>query len=171
MGGLFAWWSGPFVVSMINPPDNPARLRAAGGLASAWDFGLAMALGVTLLFGLAPALRASNVNPVSALKGGEDPHSKRRLMHALIAVQVAFCFLVLFVAGLFVTTFQRLSHQSVGFSADRVLVLDTVTKTSAAGGVLGTGGGASARRARSRDGGAGRFSHCSEAAAGIILFR
>jgi putative ABC transport system permease protein len=128
IGGLFAWWSGPFVVSMINPPDIPARLI----LPSDWQvlgFGLALALLVTLLFGLIPALRASAVNPVSALKGGEDPHSKRRLMHALIAVQVAFCFLVVFVAGLFVTTFQRLSHQSVGFSADRLLVVDAVAKT------------------------------------------
>jgi predicted permease len=126
-GGLFAWWCGPFVVSMINPPDNPARLL----LPADWrvlGFGLALALGVTLLFGLAPALRASSVNPVSALKGGEDPHSRRRLMHALIAVQVAFCFLVLFVAGLFVTTFKRLSNQPTGFSADRLLVLDTVAK-------------------------------------------
>jgi putative ABC transport system permease protein len=128
VGGLFAWWSGPFVVRMINPPDNPARLL----LPADWrvlGFGLALALGVTLLFGLVPALRASSVNPVSALKGGEDPHSKRRLMHALIAVQVAFCFLVLFVAGLFVATFQRLSHQSLGFSAERVLVLDTVARS------------------------------------------
>jgi predicted permease len=127
VGGLFAWWSGPLVVSMINPPDNPARLL----LAADWrvlGFGLALALGVTLLFGLVPALRASSVDPVSALKGGENPHSKRRLMHALIAVQVAFCFLVLFVAGLFVTTFKRLSHQPTGFSADRLLVLDTVAK-------------------------------------------
>lgn len=128
IGGLFAWWSGPFVVSMINPPDNPARLI----LPADWQvlgFGLALALFVTLLFGLIPALRASSVNPVSALKGGEDPHSKRRLMHALIAVQVAFCFLVLFVAGLFVTTFQRLSQQPTGFSTDRLLVVDAVTKT------------------------------------------
>jgi predicted permease len=128
IGGLFAWWSGPFVVSMINPPDNPARLV----LPADWrvlGFGLAVALGVTLLFGLAPALRASSVHPVSALKGGEDPLSRRRLMHALIAVQVAFCFLVLFVAGLFVTTFERLSHQATGFSAERLLVLDTVAKS------------------------------------------
>jgi predicted permease len=60
------------------------------------------------------------------LKGGEDPHSRGRLMHALIAAQVAFCFLVLFVAGLFVSTFERLSHRSVGFSAARLLLLDTV---------------------------------------------
>jgi len=68
------------------------------------------------------------VNPVTALKGGEDPHARRRLMHGLIGVQVAFCFLVLFVAGLFVTTFERLAHESTGFSADGVLVVETVTK-------------------------------------------
>jgi len=128
LGGLFAWWAGPFVVSMINPPDNPARLL----LPADWrvlGFGVALALGVTLLFGLVPALRASAVNPVSALKGGEDPHAKRRLMHALVAAQVAFCFLVLFVAGLFVKTFERLTHEPTGFSTDRLLVLDTVAKT------------------------------------------
>src|SRR6185437_3883999 len=26
IGALFAWWSAPFVVGRINPPDNPARL-------------------------------------------------------------------------------------------------------------------------------------------------
>ena len=35
MGGVFAWWSAPFVVSRINPADNPARLVASGGLAGA----------------------------------------------------------------------------------------------------------------------------------------
>ncbi len=125
-GGLFAGWSAPFVVSRINPPNNPARLS----LSADWrvlGFGLAVTLGVTLLFGLAPALRASRVRPASALKGGEDPHSRRRMMHALIGVQAAFCFLVLFVAGLFVATFDRLSHQSMGISAERVLNLDAVT--------------------------------------------
>ena len=83
IGGLFAWWSAPFVVGMINPPDNPARLV----LPADWrvlSFGLVLTVGVMLLFGLAPALRASAVQPVSALKGGQDPHSRRRLMQALI---------------------------------------------------------------------------------------
>jgi len=125
-GGLFAWRSAPLIVGMINPPDNPARLI----LPADWrvlGFSLALALGVTFLFGLAPALRASAVKPVSALKGGDDPHSRRRLMHALIALQVAFCFVVHFVAGLFVSTFDRLSNQATGFSAERILNLETLT--------------------------------------------
>jgi predicted permease len=127
IGALFAWWSAPFVVRMINPPDNPARLV----LPADWrvlGFGLALTLAVTFLFGLIPALRASAVKPASALKGGEDPQSRGRLMHTLIAVQVAFCFLVLFVAGLFVATFQRLSNQPTGFSAERLLTLDTIAQ-------------------------------------------
>jgi predicted permease len=127
LGAVFAWWAAPFVVGMINPPDNPARLLlpADGRVLS---FGLSVALAVTLLFGLLPALRASTVNPVTALKGGEDPHARRRLMHGLIGTQIAFCFLVLFATSLFVATFERLSHQATGFSADGVLVVDTVTK-------------------------------------------
>ena len=45
-------------------------------------------------------------------------------MHALIALQVAFCFLVLFVAGLFVATFERLSNRPLGFAHQHVLVMD-----------------------------------------------
>jgi predicted permease len=125
LGSAFAWWSAPRIVSMLNPADNPVRLL----LPADWrvlGFGLILTGGVTLLFGLAPALRASGIQPVSALKGGEDPHARRRLMHALVGLQTAFCFLVLFVAGLFVATFERLSHQPSGFSADRVLALETV---------------------------------------------
>jgi predicted permease len=125
IGGFFAWWCAPFVVGMINPPDDPARLY----LPADWrvvTFGLLLTVGITFLFGLTPALRASSIKPVTALKGGDDPHSRRRTMRALIAAQVAFCFLVLFVAGLFVATFDRLSNQPTGFSTERLLTLDTV---------------------------------------------
>lgn len=126
IGVLFAWWSAPFVVSMINPADNPARLE----LPADWrvlGFSVTLSLVATLLAGLTPALQASGVKIVSALKGGEDPHARRRLMHGLIAAQVAFCFLVLFLTGLFVTTLQRLSLQPTGFSAARILNLETAT--------------------------------------------
>lgn len=124
IGAFFAWWSAPFVISRINPPDDPVRLT----LPADWrvlGFAVALAFGVTLLFGLLPALRATAIKPLSALKSREELQSRRGLMHALIASQVAFCFLVLFTTGLFVATFERLSHASLGFSADRLLTLDT----------------------------------------------
>jgi predicted permease len=124
-GALFAAWSAPFVLGLINPPDNPARLA----LPADWRvllFGFGLMILVVLLLGLLPALRASAVQPVAALKGGEDPHSSRRLMRGAIALQVAFCFLVVFLSSLFVASFQRLQNRPLGFSTDRLLLLETV---------------------------------------------
>jgi predicted permease len=89
---------------------------------------MALITGVVLLFGLLPALRASSVRPVNALKGGDVPHARQRLMHGMIAAQVAFCFLVVFVAGLFVASFERLANKPTGFSADRLLLLETTSR-------------------------------------------
>ncbi|HEY1895213.1 MAG TPA: ADOP family duplicated permease [Terracidiphilus sp.] len=125
LGALLAAWSAPFVLSLINPPDDPARLA----LPADWRvllFGFGLIVLVVLLLGLLPAIRASAVRPVAALKGGVDPHSPRRLMRGAIALQVAFCFLVLFLSSLFVTSFQRLENRPLGFSTDRLLLLETV---------------------------------------------
>jgi predicted permease len=77
LSAVFAWWAAPFVVNSIGTPGSPVRLI----LPADWrvlGFGLLLTLVVTLLFGLMPALRASWVKPVSALKGGDDPHARRR---------------------------------------------------------------------------------------------
>ncbi len=49
-------------------------------------------------------------------------------MYGLISAQVAFCFIVLFAGSLFSATFENLAKRPTGFSADRVLLLDTVTE-------------------------------------------
>jgi predicted permease len=125
LGAFFAAWSAPFVLSLINPPDNPARLALPADR-RVLLFGFGLIILVVLLLGLLPALRASAVRPVAALKGGEDPHSPRRLMRGAIALQVAFCLLVLFLSSLFVASFQRLQNRPLGFSTDRLLLLETV---------------------------------------------
>jgi len=128
LGGAFAWWAAPQVVGMINPPNNPARLA----LPADWrtlGFGLALGLSVTCLFGLAPALGASAVRPASALKGGEEPRRHRRLMHGLIAVQVTFCVVVTLAAGLFIGSLNRLGNQPLGFSADRLALVEVAVNT------------------------------------------
>jgi len=61
-----------FAVNRINPADNPARLV----LPADWrvlGFGLTVTLGVTFLFGLVPVLRASAIQPASALKRRRRP--------------------------------------------------------------------------------------------------
>ncbi len=127
LGALFAWRSAPLVVTMIQSSDAPVRLL----LYTDWrvlGFGVGLVC-VLLLFGILPALRASAVKPVSALKGGDDdPHSRRRLMHGMIAAQVAFCFLVIFMSGLFVRTFESLSNKPLGFSPENLLLLDVVAQ-------------------------------------------
>jgi putative ABC transport system permease protein len=128
LGALLAWRSAPLVVSMIQSSDTPVRLL----LYTDWrvlGFGVALVFCVLLMFGLLPALRASVVKPVSALKGGEDdPQSRRRLMYGMIAAQVAFCFLVIFISGLFVRTFESLANKPLGFAPDNLLLLDVVTQ-------------------------------------------
>jgi putative ABC transport system permease protein len=132
-GMLFAWWSAPFVVSMLATPQDPVRLV----LDPDWRllaFGAGLTLVVACLFGLVPALRASAVAPLRALKGSDDPQAHRRLTKSLIAAQMAFCVFVLFVAVLFVATFARLAKRPLGFSHERVLVMDVESRSGAGPG-------------------------------------
>ncbi|HEY3594253.1 MAG TPA: ABC transporter permease, partial [Polyangiaceae bacterium] len=127
LGGLFAWWTAPMILRMIDTPENPARLV----LSADWRapvFSFVLALLVTGLFGFLPALRASAIKPVSALRGANAP-TRHRAMYILAALQIAFCFIVHFVAGLFVHSFDRLTAQSNGFSAERVLNFETAART------------------------------------------
>jgi predicted permease len=118
-------------VDRASPADNPQEVV----LPADWRvfaFAAELGLAVTLLFGLIPAVRASSVKPMNTLRAGEDPHSRRRLMNALVGAQVAFCFVVCMVAGLFVATFHQLASQPTGFVSERVLTLDTVTRDNKA---------------------------------------
>jgi len=127
LGALFAWWAAPFIAGRLNPPDNPAQLLLPADLRVV-GFGLLLALAVTFLFGLPPALKASGVRPASVVKGGDDPRWRGRWMHGLIALQVAFCVVVLSIGALFIASYDRLVSDPTGFSAERLLVLDLVAE-------------------------------------------
>ncbi len=121
VGALFAEWSTPLIVSMLASAERPARLILDADW-RALTIGLAVTVAVTLLFGLAPALRASAVKPISSLKG-DDARAGHRITSALIGAQMAFCVFLVFVAGLFVATFDRLANQPLGFAHDRLLLV------------------------------------------------
>lgn len=128
LGSGFAGWCAPLVVAMLRVPEDPVRLVLEAG----WRelaFSFTLALLVTLLFGVAAALRASAVQPVHALRGGEESRDARRPMKLLLTAQVAFCITVLFIAGLFLSTFHRLSTRPLGFSPDNVLAIDVFAQS------------------------------------------
>ncbi len=127
LGAVLAWWSAPFVISMISTPDNPARVDLSVDV-RVLAFTLVLSVIVTFVFGLIPALRASNLQPAHALKGGSAAHAQPRIMYGLIVAQVAVCFVVQLAASDFVLTLNHLTQQPVGFSADRLLTLETLAK-------------------------------------------
>jgi predicted permease len=88
-------------------------------------FTAAIAVLTTMLFGTAPALRASRVAPLDALKErGRSGHAERGgLAPWLVVAQVALSMVLLVAAGLFARSFVTLATRDLGFDRDRVLVV------------------------------------------------
>jgi len=89
-------------------------------------FTAAVTAATALLFGMAPAFRASRVQPSSAIKEqGRGVTGERRLSlgHAMVVAQVALSLVLVVAAGLFLRTFASLAHLDLGFDRDRVLVV------------------------------------------------
>ena len=81
----------------------------------------------TLLFGTAPAFRASRAAPMDALKQqGRTIAGQGRLTLAgsLIVVQVALSLVLVVAPGLFVRTFTSLSTRHLGFEPAQVLIVN-----------------------------------------------
>jgi predicted permease len=87
------------------------------------------------LFGLAPAFRASAASPNEALKSGTGKQSARiGLFRPLAAVQTAFSFVVLFIAGLLLASFAKLDRSDPGFDKNHLVVLDVEARELRTGG-------------------------------------
>jgi predicted permease len=88
-------------------------------------FTVAVAFGVTCLFGIAPALAATRVDVLAALRSNRRGQSggRRRLAmgRALMVAQVSISLLLVSSGGLLVETFRNLRHRDFGFEPDKVL--------------------------------------------------
>jgi predicted permease len=127
MGLLVAAWGRDLLLSMFTGG------AATIDLDTRFDWRvLLFSIVLTVLCGLAagllPALRSTRIAPTEAIKA-----QSRQVGHAggrrgtvvgktLVTAQMAFCLLLLVVAGLFVRSMQTLMHTDVGFDRDRLLV-------------------------------------------------
>ena len=77
-----------------------------------------------ILFGLAPALRATRVDLLSSLKQSSTGSAGRKLAagQLLVAGQVALCLLLLVSAGLLLRTLQSLQRVDLGFNRQNLLL-------------------------------------------------
>ncbi len=117
------------VLSMLPLPVAPANLVFAIDT-HVLAFTAAMSVACAVLIGLAPALRATSVDPTPALgssTGRTITPSSRRLGRGLVASQIGLSVILLVGAGLFVRTLGNLATLDVGFAPDRLVqvLIDT----------------------------------------------
>jgi len=124
-GVLFAWWASGFLVWMVSTGEETLPLRVAPDM-RVLAFTSALSLATGVLFGLAPAFRATRVDLSLSLKEGRGSVSARSgqfLAKTLIVSQVALSAVLLIGAGLFVRSLMNLRNVETGFHQENVLVM------------------------------------------------
>ena len=133
MGGLaglaFATWTSGLLVRMVSTGGETIPLRVAPD-ARVLAFTTLLSLTTGILFGLAPALRATRAGLSAPLKEGRTAGLARSsgvLAKALIVSQVALSAVLLIGAGLFIRSLLNLRSVDPGFTKENVLVADVDT--------------------------------------------
>jgi predicted permease len=129
LGLLVAVWGAKALMAVVYAGvPEPARFSPQlDWRVLAFTTGISLLTGI--LFGLAPALRGSDVGLTSALKTTSDglglvSHGKHRITAGgiLVSVQMALAIVVLVTAGLLVRTLNNLRNLNPGFDAHNVLL-------------------------------------------------
>ena len=119
IGFLFAYWGAQFLLGFIPPQGAPLTLQLSPD-ARILVFTAAVSLLTGILFGLAPAWRATRVQLNATLKDKKQSLSggqgRLGFGKVLIVSQIALSLLLLIGAGLFVRSLQKLRHVETGFN-------------------------------------------------------
>jgi predicted permease len=130
LGLLLAQWADAGLLRLVShgPSPVPLDVRVEPRIVL---FTLGVSLLTGVLFGVAPALRATRVDLNSILKGtaaGAGGNASRSgklpLGKFLVVGQVALSLLLLIVAGLFVHSFRKLAEAQLGFDRDHLMMFD-----------------------------------------------
>jgi len=123
-GVFFAFWLKNALSAFTN--EDNGLLPSGVDLSLNWRvlaFTVAVSLLTGLLFGLAPAWRATSLDLNSTLKqSGRTTGGMSRLSKGLLVAQVAVSALLLVGAGLFIRTLHNLQHVNLGFNQENLLL-------------------------------------------------
>jgi len=124
-GLVLAWWT---IDALKAAPPPPGALPITPDFAMDWRvlwFTLGLSLLTGVVFGLAPALRASRFDLVPALKDESftvDGRTRRfSLRNILVVAQVTLSLVLLIAAGLFLRSLRQAQAIPPGFDAEKVL--------------------------------------------------
>jgi predicted permease len=130
LGVFVAIWGIRFLTLLLANGQSNFTLRAELN----WRvLGVAIALSLLtgVLFGLAPAIRSTRVDVISAMKetragalGGPRSFGRAGLSQALVVAQIALSLLMLVAAGLFVRTLSNLQSIELGFNRENLLLFE-----------------------------------------------
>ena len=124
VGVFFAYWFKNALGALTN--EEHGLLPRGVDLSLNWrvlGFTLGVSLFTGVLFGLAPAWRATHLDLHSTLKhSGRTTSSLSRLSKGLLVIQVAISALLLVGAGLFIRTLHNLQRVNVGFNQENLLI-------------------------------------------------
>ncbi|HSC30052.1 MAG TPA: ABC transporter permease, partial [Vicinamibacterales bacterium] len=119
-----AAWTSRLLGAFVPPTPLPIVTEASLS-PGVFLFGVALALGTTVVFGLVPALQASRPDLVPSLKettGAIGGRRRTRIRATLLVAQVSLSMVLLVGAGLFVRTLQNTRHADVGFTLEQGLL-------------------------------------------------
>ncbi|HLW43920.1 MAG TPA: ABC transporter permease [Candidatus Acidoferrales bacterium] len=144
LGLILAQWADTVLLRLVsNGPQAIALSVQPDARVLVFTLGVALVTGV--LFGLAPAYRASRVDLNDVLKGasrgvvgGTARKGRAPIGKILVVGQVALSLLLLIVAGLFVRSFQKLSDVNLGYDRDHLVVFGVNPKSAGYLGAAGT---------------------------------
>ncbi len=125
LGIGLAWFGSSFVVQLFSSGQNYPVMLDVTPQGHVLLFTTLVAVATAMLFGIAPAFRATSAGPVAALRDASAhvAGSRTRFGSALVVLQVSVSLLLLVGAGLFVGTLRNLRHLDPGFRHEGVLIV------------------------------------------------
>jgi len=129
LGALLATMLSRSLIAFLSTEGNPPLVLGLGADWRVLGFMATVALATCVLFGLAPALRATRVAPASVIRtsgrgvtAGRERFSLRRI---LVVAQVAMSLVLLAGALLFVHSLEKLLTVDPGFRPEGIVVVNT----------------------------------------------
>jgi predicted permease len=128
LGVALAWRAGAMLLHLATPGPGPLPIDVTPGL-TVLLFTLLITVLTALLFGIAPALRATRLESRGGLtpalkegRGSAPASTRNNLACGLIVGQIALSILLLAAAGLFLRSLSNLNNVDPGFDKKNVLV-------------------------------------------------